>query len=117
MYKPTKLDNGKEILAMDNWNFTCHKGFVDIKGSVPGLSSYLSRFTSYDELVCVTLLANKDDIDLVDLGRRIAAAYNSKISNLVNPKYTNTMESAFSVEETIARIEEQLKITNTPVFC
>lgn len=116
MYKPTKLDNGKEIPAMANWNFTRHKGFVDIKGSVPGFSSYLSRFTNYDELVCVTLLANKDDIDLVDLGRRIAAAYNSKISNSVNPKYINTMESAFSVEETIARIEEQLKRTNTPVF-
>ena len=37
----------------------------DIKGGVPGFSSYICRFTDPSELVCVTLTANKEGVDPV----------------------------------------------------
>jgi hypothetical protein len=49
-------------------------------GSANGFSSLLSRYTAPSELVCVTLLANKEGLDLNDLAVRIAAAHNAKLA-------------------------------------
>lgn len=117
IYKPTTLANGKVIPAVAGWQFYNHKGLMDIKGNVSGHSTFLSRFTDASELVCVTLLANKEGVDLTNLGRRIAAAFdNSKIGTGANDNLLYTYESQFSVAETMARIEQTLKTTGIPVF-
>ena len=117
IYQPTKLANGKIIPAMAGWQFYNHKGLMDIKGNAPGHSAFLSRFTDASELVCVTLLANKENVDLTNLGRRIAAAFdNSKMSTGANDNLMYTFESQFSVPETMARLEQNIKAAGIPVF-
>lgn len=117
IYEPTKLANGKVVPAMAGWQFYNHKGLMDIKGSTPGHSSFLSRFTDASELVCVTLLANKEGVDLTNLARRIAAAFNNnKIGTGANDNLLYTYESQYSVPETMERLEKNIKATGTPVF-
>ena len=72
IYKPTTLRNGTVVPAMAGWEFTRHPGFMEIKGSAPGFNAYLSRFTAPADLVCVTLLANREGLDLTVLARDIA---------------------------------------------
>ncbi|WP_430231297.1 serine hydrolase [Paraburkholderia tropica] len=116
VYKPTRLDNGTVVPAMAGWQFTKHKGFMDIKGTVPGFSVYLSRFTDADELVCVTLLANTDGIDLTDLARRIAAAYDARLGSGNDPAQTATYESVFGVKETVQNLEKNIKAGGGTIF-
>lgn len=117
VYKPTRLTNGKVIPAMAGWQFYHHPGLMDIKGNVPGHSVFLSRFTDASELVCVTLLANKEGVDLTNLGRKIAAAFdNDKLGTGTNDNLLYTYESQFSVYETMARLEQTLKTMGIPVF-
>ena len=117
IYQPTTLSNGKVIPAIAGWQFYRHKGLMDIKGTVPGHSVFLSRFTDASELVCVTLLANKEGVDLTNLGRRIAAAFdNDKLGTGANDNLLYTYESPFSVAETLSRIEQTLHTMGIPVF-
>lgn len=117
VYKPTTLDNGRVVPAMAGWQFYAHKGLMDIKGNAPGHSAFLSRFTDANELVCVTLLANKEGVELTNLARRIAAAFDSsKLGTGANDDELYTFESQYSVAETIARIEAGLKKNGVPVF-
>lgn len=117
VYKPTKLANGKVVPAMAGWQFYGHKGLMDIKGNVSGHSAFLSRFTDASELVCVTLLANKEGVDLTNLGRKIAAAFDSKkMGTGANDDLLFTYESQFSVAETMARMEQVLKTMGIPIF-
>ena len=116
IYHPTKLDNGKVVPAMAGWQFYHHKGFMDIKGNSPGFSSCLSRFTDPSELLCVTLLANKEGIDFTNLARRIASAFDSSLQSGGDDRHLFLRESAFGVDETMARIEAGLKKLNIPVF-
>jgi CubicO group peptidase (beta-lactamase class C family)/uncharacterized protein (DUF302 family) len=116
IYKPTKLPSGKVVPAMAGWEFTGHKGFMDIKGTIPGYSTYLSRFTDKDELVCVTLLANRQNVDLTGLARQIASAYDDTLGSDVNPAQQITYESVFGVDETTARVEQNIKAAGGKVF-
>jgi len=116
IYKPTTLPNGTVVPAVAGWQFTVHKGFMDIKGSVPGFSAYLSRFTDKDELVCVTVLANEQNVDLTELSRRIAAAYDVTLGSGVNPKTQETYASVFDVNETTARLEQNIKAAGGKIF-
>lgn len=116
IYQPTKLDNGIVVPAMAGWEFTHHPGFMEVKGSAPGFSAYLSRFTDAKELVCVTLLTNKENVDLTGLARDIAAAYAAGLGSGLDSDKIVTQESKFDVDETAARLEAQLKAMNTPVF-
>lgn len=117
IYKPTKLANGKVVPAMAGWQFYSHKGLMDIKGNVSGHSAFLSRFTDASELVCVTLLANKEGVELTNLGRKIAAAFDSrKMGTGANDNLMYTYESQFGVDETMARIEQTLQTMGIPVF-
>lgn len=117
IYKPTRLANGKVVPAMAGWQFYNHKGLMDIKGSVSGHSVFLSRFTDISELVCVTLLANKEGVDLTNLGRKIAASFDgNKMGTGVNDHLLYTLESQFNVAETMSRIEQILKKKGIPVF-
>lgn len=117
IYKPTKLANGKIVPAIAGWQFYNHKGLMDIKGNVSGHSAFLSRFTDASELVCVTLLANKEGVDLTNLGRKIAAAFDSdKMGTGANDNLLYTYESQFGVVETMAHIEQTLINMGIPVF-
>ncbi len=116
IYKPTTLSNGKVVPAMAGWQFPHHKGLLDIKGSVSGYSSYLSRFTDPSELLCVTLLANKEGLDFTNLARQIASAFDINLSSGYNDEELYLYESVFSVSETVAKIEGELKKLNIPIF-
>lgn len=116
IYKPTRLANGNVVPAMAGWEFTKHPGFMEIKGSAPGFSAYLSRFTDPADLVCVTLLANKQGLDLTNLARDIADAYKRGLgAGQTNDKFVAT-ESKFGLDETVARLEKHLKAQNVPTF-
>lgn len=115
IYKPTTLANGNVVPAMAGWEFTQH-GFMEVKGSSPGFSSYLSRFTAPDDLVCVTLLTNKEGVDLTDLAREIADAYKTGLGADVDPAKVITQESKYSVAETVARIKAHLATQKVPLF-
>jgi len=116
IYKPTRLANGTTVPAMAGWEFTRHPGFMDIKGSSPGFSAYLSRFTAPGDLVCVTLLANKEGLDLTGLARDIADAYKPDLGAGVSSDEIVTRESKFSVDETVARLEKLLAEQKIPIF-
>lgn len=117
IYKPIRLDNGKIVPAMAGWQFPHHKGLMDIKGGVPGFSSYICRFTAPSELVCVTLTANKEGVDLTNLARRIAGALDPKLgSGQLDDNSLYLYESVFGVDETMERIEKILEEKSIPVF-
>lgn len=116
IYKPTTLGNGTIVPAMAGWEFTRHPGFMEIKGSSPGFSAYLSRFTAAEDLVCVTLLANKEGLDLTELARDIADSYKAGLGAVGVPEGIVARESKFTVDETVSRLEARLKAGNVPVF-
>lgn len=116
IYKPTRLANGTTVPAMAGWEFTRHPGFMEIKGSSPGFSAYLSRFTAPSDLVCVTLLANKEGLDLTGLARDIADSYKADLGVGVGADEIVTQESKFSVDETVSRLKALLGARNMPVF-
>lgn len=101
---------------MAGWQFQHHRGLMDIKGSVPGHSSFLSRFTNPSELVCVTLMCNKEGVDLSNLARRIASTFGKTLASGVNDTIFYTQESVFDVPQTVARIEANLKKIGIPIF-
>lgn len=115
LYKPTTLSDGKVVPAMAGWEFTQH-GFTEMKGTSPGFSSYLSRFTAPDDLVCVTLLTNKEGVDLTGLARQIADAYKSGLGADADPARLVTQESKYSVTDTVERIQSYLAARKVPVF-
>lgn len=51
-----------------------------IEGSGSGFSVLLSRYTAPSDLLCVTLLANREGLDLAPLARRIAAAFDARLA-------------------------------------
>ena len=91
------------------WYFPGHPGLMITTGSGDGFSSLLSRFTDPKELVCVTLLANRDGLDLTQLARRIAGAYDPKIGPPPETASLRAQQSPFSVKETLDRLESILK--------
>lgn len=116
IYAPWKLPDGREIPAAAGWQFYHHRGLMDIKGSVPGFSSFLSRFTHPEELVCVTLMANKEGVDFTNLGRRIAGAFGDLLSTGYDDNKLFLLEGQFSVADTVARLENALKQRDIPLF-
>ncbi|MBI5568401.1 MAG: serine hydrolase [Desulfomonile tiedjei] len=109
LYRSVKLKNGTTVPAHCGWRFPGHKGLMDIQGHVPGFSCYLSRFTDPSELVCVTLCANKEGVDLTELARRIAGAFDRKLGPPVPPKVMTCRESCYTVRNTVNRLEELLE--------
>ena len=116
IYKPTRLANGTTVPAMAGWEFTRHPGFMEMKGSSLGFSSYLSRFTAPDDLVCVTLLTNREGVDLTGLARDIADSYKAGLGAGALSDGVIARESKFAVDETVSRLEALLRARNVPVF-
>jgi D-alanyl-D-alanine carboxypeptidase len=109
LYSAVKLNDGTVVPAHCGWRFPGHKGLMDIEGQVPGFSCYLSRFTDKAELVCVTLCANKEGVDLTALARLIAGAFNRKLGPPVGPKVMTCLESCYPVQTAVNRLEALLK--------
>jgi CubicO group peptidase (beta-lactamase class C family)/uncharacterized protein (DUF302 family) len=109
LFHGIKLNDGRLAPAHCGWRFPAHKGFMDIEGQVPGFSCYLSRFTDKSELVCVTLCANKEGVDLSVLARRIAGAFNRALGPPVGPKLMTCIESCYPVETTVNRLRAYLE--------
>ncbi|WP_400205762.1 serine hydrolase [Candidatus Methanomassiliicoccus intestinalis] len=116
IYAPWTLPDGRQVPAVAGWHFYHHRGLMDIKGSVPGYSAFLSRFTDASELVCVTLLCNKEGIDFTNLGRRIAAAFGDLLATNYNDNNLFLYEGQFPAAETVKRLEDELKRRNIPLF-
>ena len=116
VYAPWKLPDGEMVPAVAGWQFYHHRGLMDIKGSVPGYSCFLSRFTHAEELVCVTLLANREGIDFTNLGRRIAGAFGDLLSTNYDDNRLFLYESQFAVSKSVQRLEKELARRGIPVF-
>lgn len=116
VYAPWYLPDHTEVPAVAGWRFYKHQGLMDSKGSIPGFSCFLSRFTDAKELVCVTLLANKEGVDFTNLARRIASAFTDLVASNCNDNEHYVMESQFPVDKTIARLEEDLRKREIPLF-
>lgn len=117
LYHPVTLKNGRVVPGNSGWFFNGHKGMMQIKGNIPGYSSFLSRFTAADELVCVTLLTNKGDLpDLDILARKIAGAFNEKLGPATGAAWSVSLESPYSAEETINRVEAIIKEQGGRIF-
>lgn len=116
LYGAISLKDGTKIPGNAGWQFYGHKGLMDIKGTIPGFSTFLSRFTDASELVCVTLMANKEGIDFSNLGRKIAAAFGDALATGSDDKEMNVYECPYDVKRTVEKLEADLKSRNIPVF-
>lgn len=116
IYAPWNLPDGRTVPAAAGWQFYHHRGLMDIKGSVHGYSSFLSRFTDASELVCVTLMCNREGVDFTNLGRRIAGAYGDLLSTGYDDNRLYLLEGQFPAAETVSRLESALKDRGIPVF-
>ncbi len=116
VYAPWQLPDGRQVPAVAGWQFYKHRGLMDIKGSVPGYSSFLSRFTHAEELVCVTLLANKEGVDFTNLGRRIAGAFGDLLSTNYDDNRLWLLEGQLPVDDTVRRLEQELAARRIPLF-
>lgn len=117
LYNPVTIKNGKVVPGNSGWFFPGHMGMMEIKGNVPGYSSFLSRFTAPSELVCVTLLVNKGDVaDLDILGRKIAGAFDAKLAAPMGAVWSETLQSPYSVQETMDKVEAIIKAQGGKVF-
>ena len=117
LYNSAVLDNQNIVPGNVGWFFPGHHGLMEIKGAIPGFSAFLSRFTAPNELLCVTLLANKENLpDLDILGRKIAAAFDSNLASLAGSSGTETIQSPYSVKETMKRLTALVNKQGGKVF-
>lgn len=91
------------------WRHSGYDGFVTITNTGHGFSSSLSRFTKTDASVCISLCANKEGLDLTQLARKIAGAYDTKLGPPPNTSNMRIQQSPHSVPKTIDRLEKILK--------
>lgn len=109
LYGGARLNDGRAVPVMGGWRFPGHKGLMYVVGSTAGQSAFLSRFTDPDELVCVTLLVNREGVDLSQLARRIAGAYDTRLGPPEGAPGMRARQSPYGVAETITRLEAVLK--------
>lgn len=107
LYHAPKSD-GVQVPTAGAWIFPGHEGLLYTSSDQNGVSTLLSRFTKSDELVCVTLCANKGGLDLTQLARKIAGAYNKKLGPPARTAAFRVQQSPYSVHETINRLEKVL---------
>jgi D-alanyl-D-alanine carboxypeptidase len=107
LYRAIRLNDGTVVPGHCGWRFQGRPGVMDIRGNVPGFSCYLIRLTV--DLVCVTLCANREGVDLTELGRRIAGAFDHALGPPVGPKVMMCLESCYPVGTTADRLTEFLQ--------
>jgi len=103
LYSPVLAD-GTRLARIGAWSFPGHQGLMIATGTGDGFSSLLSRFTHPDELVCVTLLANKEGLDLTQLARKIAGAHNARIGPPARAASMRVQQSPWPLETTRDRV-------------
>jgi len=108
LYEPPRTAEGGAAATSGPWDFPGHRGLMVVAGGGGGFSSLLSRFTDPSELVCVTLLANKDGLDLSQLARRIAGAYDPRLGPPARAAGLRVQQSPYAAAETKARFERAL---------
>jgi D-alanyl-D-alanine carboxypeptidase len=91
------------------WYFPGHPGLMVTTGSRDGFSALLSRFTDPADLLCVTLLASKGGVDLTQLARRIAGAYDRRLGPPPEAEGLRVQQSPFPPKETLDRLEAFLR--------
>ena len=91
------------------WFFPGHPGLMIATGDGEGFSSLLARFTHRDELICVTLLANKQGLDLTQLARKIAGAFDRRTGPPAQAAGRSAQQSPFSLTESTKRLERALR--------
>ena len=116
LYSPAALENGTKIPTSGPWFFPGHEGLMIATGTGEGFSSLLSRFTRADELVCVTLLANREGLDLTQLARKIAGAHNPRLGPPSGAAGMRVQQSPYSVRETINRLERILRVRGVRIM-
>ena len=105
LYSPA----GPEVPTSGAWSFPGHPGLMVVTGSRDGFSSLLSRFTRSDELVCVTLLANREGLDLTQLARKIAGAYDARLGPPAALARLRVQQSPYPMSDTMARLERVIR--------
>jgi CubicO group peptidase (beta-lactamase class C family) len=108
LYVPPRGDDGRPAATTGAWDFPGHPGLMVVTGSGGGFSALLSRFTDPGELVCVTLLANRGGVDLTQLARRIAGAFDPRLGPPARARGKRAQQSPWSVEETRERFADAL---------
>jgi CubicO group peptidase (beta-lactamase class C family) len=116
LYSPATLENGTRVPTSGPWYFPGHEGLMIATGSGRGFSSLLSRFTRSDELVCVTLLANQEGLDLTQLARKIAGAHNPRLGPPLQAAGLRVQQSPYSVNETMNRLERILRARGVAIM-
>ena len=106
LYEPAVDESGTLTPSSGPWFFPGRPGLMITTGSRSGFSSLLSRFTHKDELLCVTLLANREGLDLSQLARKIAGAYNRKLGPPAGD--ARIQQSPYSAAATISRLKRAL---------
>ncbi|HEV7766798.1 MAG TPA: serine hydrolase domain-containing protein [Thermoanaerobaculia bacterium] len=91
------------------WFFPGHPGLMIATGDGEGFSSLLARFTHRDELICVTLLANREGLDLTQLARKIAGAFNRRTGPPARSAGLSAQQSPYSVSESVTRVANALR--------
>jgi D-alanyl-D-alanine carboxypeptidase len=106
LYLPRRDASGRPAATTGVWDFPGHPGLMVVAGSGGGSSALLSRFTDPQELVCVTLLANRADVDLTQLARRIAGAFDPRLGPPERAAGKRVQQSPYPLEETRRRVAE-----------
>ncbi|HXE71596.1 MAG TPA: serine hydrolase [Candidatus Nitrosotenuis sp.] len=109
LYTPATLKDGRALATSGPWEFPGRPGLMVATGSGGGFSCLLSRFTDPSDLVCVTLLANKEGLDLTQLARRIAGAFDPRLGPPPGTAGMRVQQSPYPVGETLDRLEKSLK--------
>lgn len=79
IYTPQKLADGKEVPTSGPWAFPGRKGLMIAAGTEYGCSAFLSRYTAAEDLLCVTLQANKEGLDFTELATKIAGSFDARL--------------------------------------
>lgn len=116
IYQSWTDEEGRIVPSVSGWHFYFHRGLMAIRGSVRGYSSYLSRFTHSEELVCVTLLANKEGVDFTNLARKIAASFGDLLSTNYDDNRLYLLEGQFKGKEMVRRLKNALEKRDIPLF-
>jgi CubicO group peptidase (beta-lactamase class C family) len=115
LYAPARVA-GTALPTTGAWHFPGHQGLMITVGSGEGFSSLLSRFTDPNDLLCVTLLANKEGLDLTQLARKIAGAHNATLGPPAQAATMRIQQSPFAVGETLDRLEAVLRARGDAVI-
>jgi D-alanyl-D-alanine carboxypeptidase len=108
LYSPPSGAEGRPAATSGAWDFPGHPGLMVVAGSGGGFSALLSRFTDPRELVCVTLLANRAGVDLSQLARRIAGAFDPRLGPPARAAAMRVQQSPYPVAETKRRLASTL---------